>query len=67
MIFFAASGVRASDHYLDVRGDRMGERIGQILAASEAILRQECPAWRPPPEYLVSTVSHTVASIVLGR
>jgi hypothetical protein len=48
MIFFAASSVRAPDQYLDVRGDRMGKRIGQILAASEAILRQECPAWHPP-------------------
>jgi UDP-N-acetylglucosamine 2-epimerase (non-hydrolysing) len=42
-IFFAALGVRAPDHYLGVRGDRMGERIGQILAESEAILRQERP------------------------
>jgi UDP-N-acetylglucosamine 2-epimerase (non-hydrolysing) len=42
-IFFSELGVREPDHRLAVRGASFGERIGQIVAGSEAVLRSEHP------------------------
>jgi UDP-N-acetylglucosamine 2-epimerase (non-hydrolysing) len=42
-VFFTELGVRAPDRELGVRGDRLGERIGQIIEASETLLRDEEP------------------------
>jgi UDP-N-acetylglucosamine 2-epimerase (non-hydrolysing) len=42
-IFFEELGVRQPNHYLGVRGDSMGDAIGQIISKSEAVLKQEQP------------------------
>lgn len=42
-IFFRELEVRQPDHYLGVRAETFGEQIGQIIAASERILRELKP------------------------
>jgi UDP-N-acetylglucosamine 2-epimerase (non-hydrolysing) len=42
-IFFEELGVRRPDHYLGARGDAFGEQIGQIISASERVMREEQP------------------------
>ena len=42
-IFFQELGVRAPDHYLGVRGNTMGEIVGNTLIESERVLRQVQP------------------------
>jgi UDP-N-acetylglucosamine 2-epimerase (non-hydrolysing) len=41
--FFTELGVREPDHYLGVRAETFGAQIGQIIAASEDVLRREAP------------------------
>lgn len=42
-VFFDELGVRAPDLHLGVRGDGFADRVGQIIAASERLLREERP------------------------
>ena len=42
-VFFEQMGVRQPDRLLGVRGATFGEQIGQIIAASEGVLRAEKP------------------------
>ena len=42
-VFFEQLGVRAPDHQLDVRADGFGRQIGNILAETERLLREEQP------------------------
>jgi UDP-N-acetylglucosamine 2-epimerase (non-hydrolysing) len=42
-LFFEQLEVRAPDHYLGVAGEGFAERVGQIMAASERLLREERP------------------------
>jgi UDP-N-acetylglucosamine 2-epimerase (non-hydrolysing) len=42
-VFFEELGVRAPDHHLGVRGKGFAERVGQIVAAGEELLREERP------------------------
>lgn len=42
-VFFEELGVRAPDHYLGVTGEGFAERVGQIIAASERLIREERP------------------------
>src|SRR6266496_240408 len=42
-IFFNELNVRQPDHYLGVRGETFGEQIGQIIALSERVMREEKP------------------------
>jgi UDP-N-acetylglucosamine 2-epimerase (non-hydrolysing) len=41
--FFEELNVRAPNHHMGVRGESIGEQVGQILMRGEAILRQEKP------------------------
>lgn len=42
-VFFEELGVRAPDRHLGVSGEGFAERVGQIVAASERLLREERP------------------------
>jgi UDP-N-acetylglucosamine 2-epimerase (non-hydrolysing) len=42
-IFFQELDVRQPNHFLSVRGDTVGEQIGEIIAASEHVLLAEKP------------------------
>ncbi len=42
-VFFDELGVRQPDHYLGARGETFGEQIGQIIALTERVLRDEAP------------------------
>jgi UDP-N-acetylglucosamine 2-epimerase (non-hydrolysing) len=42
-IFFQQLNVRQPDHFMGVRGTTFGEQIGQIIASSERILKEEQP------------------------
>ena len=42
-IFFEELGLRAPDHYLECAGEDLGETMGNILAKSYRILREEQP------------------------
>jgi UDP-N-acetylglucosamine 2-epimerase (non-hydrolysing) len=42
-VFFHQLGVRAPDHHLGVSGAGFGERVGEIIARSEKLLRDERP------------------------
>jgi UDP-N-acetylglucosamine 2-epimerase (non-hydrolysing) len=42
-VFFTELGVRDPDHHLGVRGDGFAERVGQIMSASERLIRDVQP------------------------
>jgi UDP-N-acetylglucosamine 2-epimerase (non-hydrolysing) len=42
-IFFRELGIRQPDHFLGVRGETFGEQLGQIIAESEKVFRNEQP------------------------
>jgi UDP-N-acetylglucosamine 2-epimerase (non-hydrolysing) len=42
-VFFKELGVRAPDRELGITGDSFGEQIGRMLAAMDAVLREERP------------------------
>src|ERR1700712_4365934 len=42
-VFFEQLGVRAPDHYLGVKGEGFAERVGQIIAAVERLIREQRP------------------------
>lgn len=42
-VFFEELEVRAPDRHLGVRGDGFAERVGQIVAAAEGLIREERP------------------------
>ncbi|MBN9622640.1 MAG: UDP-N-acetylglucosamine 2-epimerase (non-hydrolyzing) [Actinobacteria bacterium] len=42
-LFFEELEVRAPDHYLGVTGEGFAERVGNIMAASERLIREEKP------------------------
>ncbi len=42
-VFFEELGLRAPDHYLDCAGKDLGETMGNILAKSYEVIRQEKP------------------------
>ncbi len=42
-IFFAELGLRAPNHYLEVRTDTIGQQVGSLFVAGERVLMQERP------------------------
>jgi len=42
-VFFEELGLRVPDHYLDSAGEDLGQTMGNIIARSYAVLRQEKP------------------------
>lgn len=42
-VFFEELGVRTPDHYLGVKGEGFAERVGQIIAAVERLIREQEP------------------------
>jgi UDP-N-acetylglucosamine 2-epimerase (non-hydrolysing) len=62
-IFFDQLAVRAPDHHLGVRGDGIGEQIGQILARGEALLRDE----RPDAVLILGDTNSGLISIIANR
>jgi UDP-N-acetylglucosamine 2-epimerase (non-hydrolysing) len=42
-VFFEELGVRRPDHHLGVRGERWGQRLGELLRATEEVLLAERP------------------------
>ncbi|MEW6153845.1 MAG: UDP-N-acetylglucosamine 2-epimerase (non-hydrolyzing) [Actinomycetota bacterium] len=62
-VFFEQLGVRAPDHSLGVRAGTFGERVGRILAATEAVLRAE----RPDRLLVLGDTDSGLATIVAKR
>lgn len=62
-VFFQELGVRQPDHFLGVRGDTFGEQFGQIITASERVLRDE----RPDRLLILGDTNSGLAAIVAKR
>jgi UDP-N-acetylglucosamine 2-epimerase (non-hydrolysing) len=62
-VFFDQLGVRRPDHYLGARGEGFGEQIGQIIAASERVLRDE----RPDRLLVLGDTNSALSAIVAKR
>lgn len=62
-VFFEQLGVRAPDHHLGVEAASFGEQIGNIIAASERILRAE----RPDRLLLLGDTNSALSAIVAKR
>jgi UDP-N-acetylglucosamine 2-epimerase (non-hydrolysing) len=62
-VFFEKLNVRSPDHYLGVRGETFGEQIGQIIALSERVMRQE----RPDGLLILGDTNSALSAIVAKR
>lgn len=62
-LFFRELGVRAPDIHMGVRGTGFGDQIGQILAKSEAIFREE----RPDTVLVLGDTNSGLAAFVAKR
>lgn len=62
-IFFDELGVRRPDHYLGARGKTFGAQIGQIIALSERVMRDE----RPDRLLILGDTNSALSSIVAKR
>jgi UDP-N-acetylglucosamine 2-epimerase (non-hydrolysing) len=62
-IFFEELGVRAPDHHLHVQGAGFGERVGQIIAQTESLLRAE----RPDRLLVLGDTDSALSAIVAKR
>jgi UDP-N-acetylglucosamine 2-epimerase (non-hydrolysing) len=62
-VFFRELVIRPPDHYLGVRAETFGAQIGQILTASEEILRRE----RPDRLVILGDTNSALAAIVAKR
>ena len=62
-LFFEELNVRRPDHYLGARGDTFGEQIGQIIAGSERVIREE----RPDRLLILGDTNSALCSIVAKR
>ncbi len=62
-VFFQQLEVRPPDFYLGVRANTFGEQIGQIIAASEQVMRAE----KPDRLLLLGDTNSSLAAIVAKR
>ncbi|HWW76646.1 MAG TPA: UDP-N-acetylglucosamine 2-epimerase (non-hydrolyzing) [Pyrinomonadaceae bacterium] len=62
-LFFEQLGVRRPDHYLGARGATFGEQIGQIIALSERVMREE----RPDRLLLLGDTNSALSAVVAKR
>ena len=62
-IFFEQLGVRAPNHHLHVQGAGFGERVGQIIAQTESLLRAE----RPDRLLVLGDTDSALSAIVAKR
>ena len=62
-LFFSELGVRAPDHFLGVRGETVGEQIGQIVAGCERVMLAE----RPDRLLILGDTNSALSSIVAKR
>lgn len=62
-IFFEQLGVRPPDHHLHVQGAGFGERVGQIIAQTESLLRAE----RPDRLLVLGDTDSALSAIVAKR
>jgi UDP-N-acetylglucosamine 2-epimerase (non-hydrolysing) len=62
-LFFKELGVRAPDHYLGARGETFGEQIGQIVALSERVMRDE----RPDRLLILGDTNSALSAVVAKR
>ncbi|MBA2261187.1 MAG: UDP-N-acetylglucosamine 2-epimerase (non-hydrolyzing) [Solirubrobacterales bacterium] len=62
-VFFEQLGVRAPDHHLGVEAASFGEQIGNIIAASERIMREE----RPDRLLVLGDTNSALSAIVAKR
>ncbi|MBV9925978.1 MAG: UDP-N-acetylglucosamine 2-epimerase (non-hydrolyzing) [Acidobacteria bacterium] len=62
-LFFEQLGVRRPDHYLGARGETFGEQIGQIVALSERVMREE----RPDRLLILGDTNSALAAVVAKR
>ncbi len=62
-VFFDELGIRKPNHYLGVRGETFGEQIGQIIALSERVMRDE----RPDRLLVLGDTNSALSAIVAKR
>jgi UDP-N-acetylglucosamine 2-epimerase (non-hydrolysing) len=62
-LFFEELGVRAPDHYLGARGETFGEQMGQIIALSERVMREE----RPDRLLILGDTNSALSAVVAKR
>lgn len=62
-LFFEELGLRRPDHYLGARGATFGEQIGQIISASERVMREA----RPDRLLILGDTNSALCSIVAKR
>ncbi len=62
-VFFQELAVRAPNLYLGVTGDSVGEQLGRMLIASDAVLRQE----RPDALLILGDTNSGIGAIVAKR
>ncbi|HYH86102.1 MAG TPA: UDP-N-acetylglucosamine 2-epimerase (non-hydrolyzing) [Pyrinomonadaceae bacterium] len=62
-LFFEELGVRTPDHYLGARGETFGEQIGQIIAHSERVMREE----RPDRLLILGDTNSALSAVVAKR
>lgn len=62
-IFFDQLNVRRPDHYLGASGETFGQQIGQIIALSERVMRDE----RPDRLLLLGDTNSALSAIVAKR
>jgi UDP-N-acetylglucosamine 2-epimerase (non-hydrolysing) len=62
-LFFEQLGVRRPDHYLGARGETFGEQIGQIIALTERVMRDE----RPDRLLILGDTNSALAAVVAKR
>lgn len=62
-VFFEQLGVRRPNHYLGARGETFGEQIGQIIALTERIMREE----RPDRLLILGDTNSALCAVVAKR
>ena len=62
-LFFSELGVRAPDHFLGVRGETVGEQIGQIVTGCERVMLAE----RPDRLLILGDTNSALSAIVAKR
>ena len=62
-VFFEELGLRAPDHYLDVRSGTLGGQIAKVIERSEEVLKRE----RPDAFLVLGDTNSALSSIMAAR
>jgi UDP-N-acetylglucosamine 2-epimerase (non-hydrolysing) len=62
-VFFEQLGIRKPDHYLNARGDTLGDQVGQIISLSARVMAEE----KPDRLLILGDTNSALSSIVAKR